>query len=405
MPYADSVHTLIHEMGHNFGANHANLLSCIDSNEAAVSNSPNCKTIEYADIYSPMGSGNPGLDGNSRAHHHAAHLYELGWITDTNVHFGADGTFQIHYLEELPTPDEKLLLLIPLSDDSFYAVDYRQPKGLDLIAPGGFYDGVNIRKFNMRQKTALVNVYGDIIQNTLLRKDHSFVDDINGIKIIVNDVDGQYATVTVERIPSVVDLNNPIVHYTFDEPLVNGRIIDNAGHSLGGVPDVVCPIDGSLILPGGSLGFETPSLIGDLIQQTEEFTVSASFKWEGGYGAIVDLPYWIKMFVLPNGAYQPIVYFSVPYEGSQVSAGVILHDVDIANPGEWHDMTITYDGTAVKLYVDEVLKDQATTVSYNDQVYSISQVNLKVVPLSRGLVGNNFIGEIDDIKIYAKALD
>jgi len=58
---------------------------------------------------------------------------------------------------------------------------------------------------------------------------------------------------------------------------------------------------------------------------------------------------------------------------------------------EWTHLTGTYDGNAMKLYINGTLSAQATSISYLVNTYE---------PL---IIGNNFIGKLDEIKIWNKA--
>lgn len=74
-------------------------------------------------------------------------------------------------------------------------------------------------------------------------------------------------------------------------------------------------------------------------------------------------------------------------------------DVDFSD-GQWHMMTVTYDGATARLYGDGVLADQSTVnfagLSYPDSTLKIG---------GSGLDGNNGVqGGIDDVKMYSYAL-
>ena len=72
------------------------------------------------------------------------------------------------------------------------------------------------------------------------------------------------------------------------------------------------------------------------------------------------------------------------------SSGSITND-------NWHHLVVTYDGTAIKFYMDGVLKS-----TYN-KTGSISSTEVKYL-LGRDLLGRNWKGYIDELRFYSRTL-
>ena len=112
-----------HELGHNFGLNHANLLNCgsgsiIDGN---------CDSIPYADVFDLMGfSLNLG-------HYNSIHKEKTGWLSPSKI---LETTEVGNYLIE-PIEIESLsglnALKIPTQQGFSYYLEYRRPIGYDTI--------------------------------------------------------------------------------------------------------------------------------------------------------------------------------------------------------------------------------------------------------------------------------
>jgi hypothetical protein len=74
----------------------------------------------------------------------------------------------------------------------------------------------------------------------------------------------------------------------------------------------------------------------------------------------------------------------------------------LATDSQWHFVAVTYDGSAMKIYVDGIWKTTATNALTNfaDWQYPMSVVALDY----RGSINNRFSGQIDDLQIFNYAL-
>ncbi len=133
-----------HELGHNFGTNHANLMRCL-----------NCQSNEYGDQFDIMGSG--GLK-----YFNAPHKEEVGWLDQDNIITTTEGEYLIKPLEQkLPKGDIQQIKLPwktghpfyvagtylsekfePYNMPVFYSLEFRQPIGYDAGSFDSMYSGV-----------------------------------------------------------------------------------------------------------------------------------------------------------------------------------------------------------------------------------------------------------------------
>ena len=80
-----------HELGHNYGLDHANLYRTSDGNPIGAGTD-----IEYGDCYDSMGNGGCSEGQNPRIHFNANYKRNLDWLTDANVQtVTTNGTYRI----------------------------------------------------------------------------------------------------------------------------------------------------------------------------------------------------------------------------------------------------------------------------------------------------------------------
>jgi hypothetical protein len=106
--------TISHELGHNFGMNHAQGLSCT-SGTTKVALSDSCTTSEYGDPFDNMGGGYNAMLSNW-------HLAELGWRNPQTI--TASGTYTIAPLANATGP---CLLRIARGGGNYLNLEFRQP--------------------------------------------------------------------------------------------------------------------------------------------------------------------------------------------------------------------------------------------------------------------------------------
>ncbi|MDG0815550.1 hypothetical protein [Bdellovibrio svalbardensis] len=139
-----------HEIGHDFGLNHAHGMNC-----DAGTLSGNCPWLEYGDVLDTMGGGNGTSNGTVYNYHfNAAQKEKLGWLNSNSSSLittvTVSGFYTIEPFESLGTKSKALKILKSVdpvsSEKTYYYLEYRQPIGFDsgLNNFGSFYDLKNI---------------------------------------------------------------------------------------------------------------------------------------------------------------------------------------------------------------------------------------------------------------------
>jgi hypothetical protein len=126
----------VHELGHNFGLNHAHSLTCADPGGTAVALSSACTVTEYGDLFDAM--GNAPFVGTFSASNQVA----LGWLDGRSQTITGPATVTLAPYENT----SGLAALDVVAGAQHYWVEYRQALGLDAFLndhPGG-RDGVLI---------------------------------------------------------------------------------------------------------------------------------------------------------------------------------------------------------------------------------------------------------------------
>lgn len=186
-----------HELGHNFGEEHANALSCGSS---AIGSG--CFEIEYGDPYDVMGSA------ATTYHFNAPHKIREGWISGTGV---SDVTQAgVYTLVPLETSSSGTKVLRIAKPDSIYTseayyVSYRRPIGFDSSIQEEGTRGVSIHVGSYNPtKTKLVDVTPGSLNGFLdatLSDNSYFYDSNNNISVLQTSHSDSSATVRVTFSP------------------------------------------------------------------------------------------------------------------------------------------------------------------------------------------------------------
>jgi hypothetical protein len=147
-----SLRTVVHELGHNFGAHHASAIHCTSSGHR-VALSPKCSVDEYGDPFSTMGTADRRL-------HHAMHLAQLGYL-DASAARTITGSGTYILMRETASSGVRVLR-VARGDGTYLYFDYRRPYGTlydDFSRKAPVVKGVSVR---------IGGDWGQIIQTKLV---------------------------------------------------------------------------------------------------------------------------------------------------------------------------------------------------------------------------------------------
>lgn len=189
-----------HELGHNFGVNHANALLC---GNLQINNYSSCTSYEYADLADVMGV--------SLLHHfNAPYKSMVGWLPESQIiNVNSSGNYTISALESNTQSPLALRINKPNTSD-FYFVEYRLPIGFDANMPFGLLNGASIRigdTNNPFKQTQLIDVTvqsKEGLYDAILNDGVVFNDGLNQISIKQLRHDSSSVTLEVQLSPKRV---------------------------------------------------------------------------------------------------------------------------------------------------------------------------------------------------------
>ncbi|MEU0211192.1 family 43 glycosylhydrolase [Streptomyces canus] len=202
-----------------------------------------------------------------------------------------------------------------------------------------------------------------------------------------------------------------LVHYGFDE--TGGNIaVDSSGHGYHGTyvgtPGFGTGVrGGSFKMSGDATGSPYVRIPSGVLKNADSVTVSTYAKWKGGnsfqwlFGLGPDSDKYL--FATPsnggNSLYSAITKASWSAE-SKLTAGSQL------TPGEWRHVTVTLDGATgtMVLYVDGVEAARTTTTVKPSELYDANKDYSGYIGRSLYAGDPYFGGEVDDFRIYDRAL-
>ncbi|WP_405522138.1 family 43 glycosylhydrolase [Streptomyces canus] len=202
-----------------------------------------------------------------------------------------------------------------------------------------------------------------------------------------------------------------LVHYSFDETAGN-IAVDSSGHGYHGTyvgtPGFGTGVQGgSFKMSGDATGSPYVKIPSGVLRNADSVTVSTYAKWKGGnsfqwlFGLGPDSDRYL--FATPsnggNSLYSAITKASWSAE-SKLTAGSQL------TPGEWRHVTVTLDGATgtMVLYVDGVEAARTTTTIKPSELYDANKDYSGYIGKSLYGADPYFGGEVDDFRIYGRAL-
>ncbi|MBM3233055.1 hypothetical protein FJZ18_02725 [Candidatus Pacearchaeota archaeon] len=454
-----------HELGHNFGAHHANKYECRKdaadySGLEVYGPAKSCENMEYGDSYDVMGGGGS---------FNAPHRSEAGWLSPENTKTIEEGTFVLRPLNKKVSPGTLQQIRIPVNFESgfyfppeniFYTVELKLPSKEDkLSAPTVFLHlakGSDDGSFTFLQTTlfepsatseTIINPDGtqikEIQTHNSLKILSPYIDPWNGVQISLVSISEEGAEIKVEKLQkSGINFQKPLVHYNFDEqtqPKVlnldadgysTGRFKDSSENGIyAKIKDKVLRIGGGVYVMQDSASQnydKIPSHISlsnyplSFIQTQNKFTVSL-WVHPQSFSSLSTSVYsgkGISIHIMENGGVWASSLFKNVLYSSPSYHSVFLAEVEYREPlklMEWHHIVVRYDGSEMSLFVDGVLRDKKSS----QKIYPIdSSSESKEHPLTKvhfGRYGDHILGPyysegifngvLDEFSIYARALE
>ncbi|RPH55200.1 MAG: hypothetical protein EHM89_17535, partial [Acidobacteria bacterium] len=193
-----SLHTMAHELGHNFRTHHASALNCTEGG-VRVALSQTCTVSEYGDPFSVMG-------GASHYQHTNFSRGNFGWLSNANTLTAtASGDYSVRPIEN-DDPTGIQVLRIPRADTGLYlTLEFRQPFGTSFdtfSATDPVTNGVTVRltaDYSAPSQTRLIDSTPATLSfaDAPLAVGQTLMDPVSGVSITTVGVSSSGASVRI----------------------------------------------------------------------------------------------------------------------------------------------------------------------------------------------------------------
>jgi hypothetical protein len=216
-----------HELGHNFGAHHANRYVCTDTSGQRVAISSACSSVEYGDAYDVMGSSaNRQMDN----HPNNFHKGQEGFLNAGNtLAVTTAGTYTLAPQETSTSGVQ--VIRVPRSSSQYYYLEYRQPAGVfdqfgtePNALESNVTAGVTIRlgpAYSTTTQSLLLDttpntysIVGTDFHDPALTVGRTFTDPSTGVNVTTLSADASGASVKVAFGGATCVAANPVVGLT-----------------------------------------------------------------------------------------------------------------------------------------------------------------------------------------------
>ena len=221
------------------------------------------------------------------------------------------------------------------------------------------------------------------------------------LKGVLDEVRVLVRALSPDEVRALYQGSGPLLHLTFDssQRYANGALLDDAS-GWG---------QRATAHTGGSTLRAVPGRVGAHALALDGIDDRIAIENADGFPT-GDMPYSAMAWVLPGSmGSQGIVSWGAPGENQGVELGLsatgLRHswgnaDLETATgdlSGDWHHVAATYDGGARRLYLDgvELAQDQPTGLAVSAPIR---------VLIGATLAGEHLSGQLDDIRVYPRAL-
>mgnify|MGYP001558620979 FL=1 len=378
-----------HELGHNFGAHHANSYLCTDSAGLPVPISNSCTSWEYGDPFDIMGGSIRHMNN-----FHKGQLSTFNALQPINtLTVTANGIYTIAPIEQASAGVQAIR--IPRGS-SYYYLEYRQPYGYDNFPSSApVVNGVSIRIAPPYPVITQSNLI-DTIPSTTTRDDApllpgpTFYDPIYGITIRTLSVSPTSATVDIAFGGLTCTHSNPILSINPASQTGYAGQTLNYALTITNTDTPICPASTFSIsynLPPVLSQSTSSSLVtinaGSSSTQTISITSAASAAF-GSYS----FSETVTNIGLPSYGASAAAYYDIgpvvaPQEIPDTTPPTItilnpLNNTILPNSGNVQISATATDSSGInniKIYVDGVLKktcNNTTTCNYNLNMNTIT---------------------------------